>query len=194
MHKDVKRSHLAAQRASACLHLEITAGPQQLPDLTGTVCSTIRPGKLVQPQREATCLDRLTARRDDVLLVLDSQGHRPSLRICYSTKRRGCLDPPNSDRLLLPRLSPSSHADVKALVPGDLHVPRMMTTFLDSRLVAARDPTGLLRNSTEMCFVTESLAWVVTRRCSVSADQIHPALAWPVVGTNSPPWTESLWH
>lgn len=68
------------------------------------------------------------------------------------------LDPPDPSSAQLPRRLPPSCHEVKALVPRDRHVPRMMTTFLDSRLVAARDLSGLLCNSTEMCFVIESLA------------------------------------
>lgn len=81
-HKDIKRTHLAPQKISARLHLEIPASTQQLPELPGIVCSTIRPGELLQRQGVATCLDRLTARRDDVLLVRGIQGHRPPLQIC----------------------------------------------------------------------------------------------------------------
>lgn len=119
-HKDIKRSHLAAQRTSACLHLGITASTQQLPELTGSAWSTIRPGKLLQPQRVATCLDRLTARRDSVLLVRDIQGRRPPPTICYGGEQR--VEDAGAQRDLPSGVG--QHALVELL-----HKPRTSTTI-----------------------------------------------------------------
>lgn len=51
--------------------------------------STIGAGKRLQAQRVAACFDHLTARRDDVLLVWDIQGHQPSLQIRNRGEQRG---------------------------------------------------------------------------------------------------------